>query len=110
LLKKLADKFVELNKKKKLHADLYYLDKGKFRFIIDSDYSKDIEAVAKSVDNALITENDYNLSVSSYVEAKETRQETDIKELNERIRKIVARENELRAEIDEIIKELEEQV
>ncbi len=54
-----------------------------------------------------IAENDYNLSVSSYVEAKEIRQETDIKELNERIRRIVARENELRAEIDKIISELE---
>lgn len=44
----------------------------------------------------------------SYVEAKETRQETNIKELNERIRKIVARKNELRSEIDKIIVELED--
>lgn len=66
------------------------------------------ESIAKSVDNKLIAENDYNLSVSSYVETKETRQETNIKELNERIRKIVARENELRSEIEKIITELEE--
>ena len=32
----------------------------------------------------------------------------NIKELNDRIRKIVARENELRSEIDKIIAELEE--
>ena len=55
-----------------------------------------------------IKENDYNLSVSSYVETKETRKETNIKKLNEHIRKIVARENELRNEIDKIIAELEE--
>ena len=74
------------------------------------DSKEDIEAITKSIDNKLIAENDYNLSVSSYVEAKETRQETNIKELNDRIRKIVARENELRSEIDKIIAELEEEV
>lgn len=72
------------------------------------DRKEDLEGIAKSVDNKQIAENDYNLSVSSYVEAKEIRQETDIKELNERIHRIVARENELRAEIDRIIMELEE--
>lgn len=60
------------------------------------------------VDNATIAENDYNLSVSSYVEAEDTRPQTNIKELNERIRRIVARENELRTEIDRIVAELEE--
>ena len=59
------------------------------------------------IDNAAIAENDYNLSVSSYVEAEDTRPQTDIKELNERIRRIVAHENELRAEIDKIIADLE---
>ena len=59
------------------------------------------------IDNAAIAENGYNLSVSSYVEAEDTRPQTDIRELNERIRRIVARENELRAEIDRIIAELE---
>lgn len=39
---------------------------------------------------------------------EDTRPKTDIKELNERIRRIVARENELRAEIDKIVTELEE--
>lgn len=68
---------------------------------------KEVKHFSALVDNAVIAENEYNLSVSSYVEAKETRQETNIKELNERIRKIVARENELRAEIDKIIAELE---
>ena len=61
------------------------------------------------VDNAAIAENDYNLSVSSYVEAEDTRPQTDIKELNDRIRRIVAHENELRAEIDKIIVDLEQE-
>ena len=72
------------------------------------DSKEDIEAITKSIDNKLIAENDYNLSVSSYVEAKETRQETNIKELNDRIRKIVTRENELRTKINKIIAELAE--
>lgn len=72
------------------------------------DTKEDIENISKTIDNKVIAENDYNLSISSYVEVKETRKETDIKELNERIRRIVARENELRAEIDKIIAELED--
>lgn len=72
------------------------------------DKKEDVPYIAKSVDNNLIAENDYNLSVSSYIEVKDTRPQTDIKELNERIRRIVARENELRSEIDKIMAELEE--
>ena len=69
---------------------------------------KEVKHFSALVDNAAIAENDYNLSVSSYVEAEDTRPQTDIKELNERIRRIVARENELRTEIDRIVAELEE--
>ena len=54
-----------------------------------------------------IVENDYNLSVSTYVEAEDTREKVDIKELNARIAEIVAREAVLRAEIDKIIAEIE---
>lgn len=59
------------------------------------------------IDNRNVAENNYNLSVSSYVEAEDTRPKIDIKELNEHIRKIVAHENKLRTEIDKIIAELE---
>lgn len=83
-------------------------DKHIERIIDIFDKKEDVQYIAKSVDNSLIAENDYNLSVSSYIEVKDTRPQTDIKELNERIRRIVARENELRAEIDEIVAELEE--
>ena len=56
------------------------LDEEHIKKILDVfDGKGDIEAIAKSVDNKLIAENDYNLSVSSYVEAKETRQETNNK-------------------------------
>ena len=54
-----------------------------------------------------IVDNEYNLSVSNYVEAKDTREKIDIVKLNEEIREIVAREDHLRAEIDRIITEIE---
>ena len=54
-----------------------------------------------------VQENDYNLSVSTYVEAKDTREKIDIVKLNAEIAQIVARENELRAAIDQIVVEIE---
>lgn len=54
-----------------------------------------------------IEENDYNLSVSVYVEAEDTREKIDIVKLNAEIKEIVAREQVLRDEIDKIIAEIE---
>jgi type I restriction-modification system, M subunit len=54
-----------------------------------------------------VQENDYNLSVSTYVEAKDTREKINIAKLNAEIAQIVARENELRAAIDQIVAEIE---
>ena len=68
---------------------------------------KDIDYVAKLVSNNEIGENDYNLSVSTYVEKEDTREKIDIAELNKQIKEIVAREQVLRDEIDKIIKEIE---
>jgi type I restriction enzyme M protein len=71
------------------------------------DKKEDVAHVAISIDNDKIAENDYNLSVSSYVEAKDTREKVDIEELNNEIAKTVAKINALRADIDNIIKEIE---
>ena len=54
-----------------------------------------------------IAENDYNLSVSTYVEAEDTREQVDIVKLNAEIEEIVKREDELRAAIRQIIVEIE---
>lgn len=54
-----------------------------------------------------IVENSYNLSVSTYVEAEDTREKIDIVKLNAEIKEIVAREQVLRDEIDKIIEEIE---
>ena len=55
----------------------------------------------------VIRENSFILSVSSYVEAEDTREEVDIVELNARIKEMVERQALLRASIDEIVAELE---
>ena len=68
---------------------------------------KDVEYIAKVVPNSVIAENDYNLSVSTYVEKEDTREKIDIVELNKQISEIVAREQILRDEIDKIIAEIE---
>ncbi len=68
---------------------------------------KDKDYVAKLVSNTKIGENDYNLSVSTYVEKEDTREKIDIVELNKQIEEIVAREQVLRDEIDKIVNEIE---
>lgn len=67
----------------------------------------DVKHYASVVSNDKVAENEYNLSVSSYVEQEDTREKIDIKKLNEEIKEIVAREEVLRAEIDKIIAEIE---
>lgn len=68
----------------------------------------DIAHKARLVRNSEIAENDYNLSVSTYIEKEDTRQAIDIKALNKEIEEIVAREQVLREEIDKIIAEIEQ--
>lgn len=54
-----------------------------------------------------VVENGYNLSVSTYVEAEDTREKIDIVKLNAEIKEIVAREQVLRDEIDKIIADID---
>ena len=68
---------------------------------------KDLEYVTKLVSNKEIAENDYNLSVSTYVEKEDTREKIDIVKLNKEIDEIVAKEQELRDAINKIISEIE---
>ncbi|WZL88271.1 type I restriction-modification system subunit M [Salinimicrobium sp. 3283s] len=71
------------------------------------DSKEDVPHIARSVDNKGIAKNDYNLSVSSYVEAEDTREKIDIKELNKKISKTVAKIDKLRVDIDNIVKAIE---
>jgi len=71
------------------------------------DGREDEEHFAISIDSDAIAANDYNLSVSSYVEAKDNREVINITELNAEIKTTVAKINQLRADIDAIIAEIE---
>ena len=68
---------------------------------------KDDLYFATLVNNTDVAANDYNLSVTSYVEQEDTREVIDITALNGEIAEIVDRQNQLRAEIDAIVAELE---
>lgn len=71
------------------------------------DSKEDKEYISKSVDNDKIAQENYNLSVGSYVEAKDTREVIDINVLNAKIKNTVSNIDRLRAEIDEIVAEIE---
>ncbi len=67
----------------------------------------DVDHFARLVECEAIAENAYNIAVSSYVAAEDTREVIDITELNFEIARIVARQYELRKQIDEIVAALE---
>jgi len=68
---------------------------------------KDQAHFARLVHNQAIAENDYNISVSSYVEQENTREAIDIEQLNAQIAEMVIKQNHLRVAIDEIVADLE---
>ena len=65
------------------------------------------EHLAKLVLNEEIADNDYNLSVATYIEKEDTREKIDIVKLNKEIEEIVEKENKLRIEISKLISEIE---
>jgi type I restriction enzyme M protein len=71
------------------------------------DSKANVDHFARSVDFETIAGNDYNLSVSSYVEAEDTRERVDIAKLNAELKMTVARIDQLRSEIDAIVAEIE---
>ena len=71
------------------------------------DKKENVAHIAQAVANSKIADNDYNLSVSSYVEAKDMREVVDIAQLNAEIQETVEKISALRASIDEIIREME---
>jgi type I restriction enzyme M protein len=71
------------------------------------DSKANIDHFARSVDFDTIAANDYNLSVSSYVEAEDTRERVNITKLNAELKTTVARIDQLRSEINAIVAEIE---
>ncbi len=83
------------------------LDKHIDKVINIFDSKENIDHIAKSVTIEEIAKNDYNLSVSSYIEAKDTREVIDIATLNAEIETTANKIDKLRNDINSIIKEIE---
>lgn len=71
------------------------------------DSKANIDHFAQSVPFEKVAANDYNLSVSSYVEAKDNREVVDIAQLNAELKTTVAKIDRLRKEIDTIVAQIE---
>lgn len=71
------------------------------------DSKANVDHFAQSVPFEKVAANDYNLSVSSYVEAKDTREVVDITQLNAELKTTAAKIDKLRTEIDAIVAEIE---
>lgn len=76
--------------------------------IVDAFISRaDTDHFARCVPYKEIAQNEYDLSVSTYVQPEDTREVIDITKLNAEIEQMVSREQELRDEIAKIIAEIE---
>ncbi len=71
------------------------------------DSKENVVHFAKSVSLEEVVAKEYNLSVSSYVEAKDNREVVDIAQLNAELKSTVARIDQLRRDIDAIVAEIE---
>ncbi|MDK7084039.1 type I restriction-modification system subunit M [Pseudoglutamicibacter cumminsii] len=110
-------------KKSKKDNDVLFIDaskdfirQGKHNVMAPSHRDKIVEMVAERSEEQYVSKrasaeeiaaNDYNLSVSSYVEMEDTREKIDIAALNAEIAEIVKRQAALRTSIDAIVAELE---
>ena len=84
------------------------LTEENIRHIVDEFVSRaDVDHFARCVPYEEVAQNEYNLSVSTYVQPEDTREVIDIVKLNAEIEQIVAREQVLRDEIAKIIGEIE---
>lgn len=92
--------FVKVNNGNKLTQD-------NINFILDLiKDKKEIENISKNIEKEIIAENNYDLSVNTYIEKEDTTEIIDIIELEKEINEIVFKNKELRKEINELIKEI----
>jgi type I restriction enzyme M protein len=82
-------------------------EEDRLKILENFETRQDVEYLSRLVDNDEIANNDYTLSVTSYVKAEDTREVIDITALNAEIKQIVARQSELRTRIDAIVADLE---
>lgn len=96
-----SSEFVRNTNKNKLSAE-------NINWILDKIISRKNEDKSIVISNEEIAKNDYNISVNSYLKSISKEENIDIKEVNEKIVKIVKAQSKIRTELDKMIKELEE--
>ncbi|MDU2709676.1 MAG: N-6 DNA methylase, partial [Finegoldia magna] len=102
--------FIDATKEFKKETNNNILEDKNINAIVDEFRDrKQVQYFSRYVDKSEIEENEYNLSVSTYVEKEDTREKIDIKVLNKQIAETVKKIDELRASINEIVRELEDE-
>ena len=102
--------FIDASKEFKKETNNNILEEKNISAIVEEFRNRtDKEYFSRYVYRTEIEENDYNLSVSTYVEKEDTREVIDIKVLNKEIEETVKKIDELRSSINEIVKELEDE-
>ena len=102
--------FIDASKEFKKETNNNILEEKNIETIVEEFKNREQrEYFSKYVDVEQIKENDYNLSVSTYVEKEDTREKIDIKVLNAEIEETVKKIDCLRASINKIVKELEDE-
>lgn len=102
--------FIDASKEFKKETNNNILEEKNIKTIVEEFKNREEkEYFSRYVDIDEIVENDYNLSVSTYVEKEDTREKIDIKVLNKEIDATVKKIDELRASINEIVRELEDE-
>ena len=100
--------FIDASKEFKKETNNNILEEKNIDAIVEEFRNRtDVEYYSRYVDVSEIEENDYNLSVSTYVEKEDTREVIDIKVLNKELEETVKKIDALRSSINEIVKELE---
>ena len=100
--------FIDASKEFKKETNNNILEENNIDAIIEEFRNRtDVEYFSRYVDVSEIEGNDYNLSVSTYVEKEDTREVIDIKVLNKELEETVKKIDALRSSINEIVKELE---
>lgn len=118
----IATCIIVLKKSKRDNATLFidasaeFVRNGNKNKLTDTNQQKVLDALsartdqahfARLIENGEIAANGYNIAVSSYVEQEDTSEAVDIRALNAEIAGIVARQAELRTQIDAIVADLE---
>lgn len=102
--------FIDASKEFKKETNNNILEEKNINTIVEEFKNReDKEYFSRYVDRDEILENDYNLSVSTYIEKEDTREKIDIKVLNREIEERVKKIDQLRASINQIVRELEDE-